>query len=180
MLAMRRPIRPWSSNSQGDSVKAREQADCAVSVVLKSLDGAGWRGRDGFQDFEDEASEGENVARRVVATVGVAVLAENDVLVSMHDLDAPMIAVDAQQSLRRGGGGQAGDEMDDLMLRRLPHAILFDLPPPSDAANLPDRRPLALNPGGFGRQHVDRALFDAAMRLLNTAIPCAQGEKPAR
>jgi hypothetical protein len=54
------------------------------------------------------------------------------------------------------------------------------LPPSSDAANLPDRRPLALNPGGFGRQHVDRALFDAAMRLLNTAIPCAQGEKPAR
>ena len=165
---------------QGDSVKAREQADCAVSVVLKSLDGAGWRGRDGIQDFEDEASEGENVARRVVATVGVAVLAENDVLVSMHDLDAPMIAVDAQQSLRRGGGGQAGDEMDDLMLRRLPHAVLFDLPPTSDAANLPDRRPLALNPGRFGRQHVDRALFDAAVRLLNTAIPCTQGEKPAR
>jgi hypothetical protein len=165
---------------QGDSVKAREQPDCAVSVVLKSLDGAGWRGRYGFQYFENEASEGENVTRRVAATVGVAVLAENDVLVSMHDLDAPMIAVDAQQSLRRGGGGQARDEMDDLMLRRLPDAVLFDLPPPSDAADLPDRRPLALNPGGFGWQHVNRALFDAAMRLLDAAIPCAQGEKPAR
>ena len=170
----------WDAGRQGDSVKAREQPDCAVSVVLKSLDGAGWRGRYGFQYFENEASEGENVTRRVAATVGVAVLAENDVLVSMHDLDAPMIAVDAQQSLRRGGGGQARDEMDDLMLRRLPDAVLFDLPPPSDAADLPDRRPLALNPGGFGWQHVNRALFDAAMRLLDAAIPCAQGEKPAR
>ena len=70
--------------------------------------------------------------------------------------------------------------MDDLMLRRLPHAVLFDLPPTSDAANLPDRRPLALNPGGGGRQHIDGAPFDAPMRLFDAAIPCAQGEKPAR
>ena len=84
-----------------------------------------------------------------------------------------MIAIDAEQSLWRGGGGQAGDEMDDLMLRRLPHAVLFDLAPTSDAADLPDRRPLALNAGGFGRQHVDRALFDAPMRLFDAAIPCA-------
>jgi hypothetical protein len=54
------------------------------------------------------------------------------------------------------------------------------LPPPSDAADLPDRRPLALNPGGLGWQHVDRTLFNAAMRLLDAAIPCAQGKKPAR
>jgi hypothetical protein len=92
------------SAAQGDSVKAREQPDCAVSVILKSLDGAGWRGRDGSQYFENEASEGEYVARRVVATVGVVVLAKDDVLVSMHDLDAPMIAIDAQQILWRGGG----------------------------------------------------------------------------
>jgi hypothetical protein len=152
-------------------VKPREQADCAVFVVLKSLDGAGWRGRDGFEDFEDEAGKGENVARRVVATVGVAVLAKDDVLVSMHDLDAPMIAIDTQQSLWRGGGSQAGDEMDDLMLRRLPLAVLFELAPPSDAADSPDRWPLALNPGGFGRQDVDHASFDAPMRLLDAAIP---------
>jgi hypothetical protein len=69
----------------------------------------------------------------------------------MHDLDAPVIAIEAEQSLRRGGGGQAGDEVDDLMLRRLPRAVLFNLAPPSDAADLPDRWPLALNPGGFGR-----------------------------
>ena len=33
----------------------------------------------------------------------------------MHDLDPPMIAIDAQQRLWRGGGGQAGDEIDDLL-----------------------------------------------------------------
>jgi len=156
---------------QGDSLKPREQADCAVFVVLKSFDGAGWRGRDEFQDFEDEGGKGENVARCVVATVGVGVLAKDDVFVSMHDLDAPMIAIDAQQCLWRGGGGQAGDEVDDLMLRRLPLAVLFDLAPPSDAADLPDRRPLVLNAGGFGRQHVDHAPLDAPMRLFDAAIP---------
>jgi hypothetical protein len=45
---------------------------------------------------------------------------------------------------------------------------------------LPDRRPLALNPGGGGRQHIDGAPFDAPMRLFDAAIPCAQEEKPAR
>jgi hypothetical protein len=69
------------------------------------------------------------------------------------------------------GGGQTGDEVDDLMLRRLPLAVLFDLAPPSDAADSPDRWPLALNPGGFGRQYVDHASFDAPMRLLEAAIP---------
>jgi hypothetical protein len=57
------------------------------------------------------------------------------------------------------------------MLRRLPLAVLFDLAPPSDAADSPDRWPLALNPGGFGRQDVDYAPLDAPMRLFDAAIP---------
>jgi hypothetical protein len=135
--------------------------------------------RDEFEDFQDEAGEGEDVAGRVVATVGVAVLAEDDVLVSMHDLDSPMIAIDGQQSLWRGGS-QAGDEMNDLVLRRLPLAVFLELAPTFDAADLLDRRPLAFNSGGGGRQHVDGAPFDAPMRLFDAAIPCAQGKKPAR
>ena len=59
--------------------------------------------RDEFEDFQDKGGEGEDVARGVVATIGVAVLAENDVLVAMHDLNSPMIAIAGQQSLRRGG-----------------------------------------------------------------------------
>ena len=114
---------------------------------------------------------GENVSRSVVATICVAVLAEDDVLVSMHDLDPPMIAIDAQQRLWRGGGGQAGDEIDDLVLWLLPLAVLLDLARTYDATDLPNRRPLALNSDGFGRQHVDRAPFDAPMRLFDTAIP---------
>jgi hypothetical protein len=57
------------------------------------------------------------------------------------------------------------------MLRRLPLAVFFDLAPPSDAADSPDCWPLVLNPGGFGRQHVDHAPLDAPMRLFNAAIP---------
>jgi hypothetical protein len=44
----------WT-NCHGVSVKACEQPDGAISVVLKSLDGSGGRRRDGFEDFEDEA-----------------------------------------------------------------------------------------------------------------------------
>jgi hypothetical protein len=135
--------------------------------------------RNGFEDLQDEASEGEDVTRRVVATVGVAVLAENDVLVTMHDLDAPMIAIAGQQSLRRGDA-QAGDEMNDLVLRGLPLAVFLELAPPFDAADLPNCRPLVLNPGSGGRQHIDDAPFDAPMRLFDATIPCAEGEKPAR
>jgi hypothetical protein len=32
------------------------------------LDGTSWRVRDEFEDFQDKAGEGEDVARRVVAT----------------------------------------------------------------------------------------------------------------
>jgi hypothetical protein len=34
---------------------------------------------DKFEDFQHKAGEGEDVGRRVVATISVAVLAENDV-----------------------------------------------------------------------------------------------------
>jgi hypothetical protein len=126
-----------------------------------------------FSDNQRYISWWKNFAR------GYGVLAENDVLVAMHDLDSPMIAIAGQQSLRRGGA-QAGDEMNDLVLRRLPLAVFLELAPTFDPADLPDRRPLALNPGGGGRQHIDGAPFDAPMRLFDAAIPCAQGEKPAR
>jgi hypothetical protein len=36
---------------------------------------------------------------------------------------------------------------------------------------LPDGGPLALNSGGFCRQHVDRTPFDAPMRFFDAAIP---------
>lgn len=98
-----------------------------------------------------------------------------------------MIAIDGQQSLWRGGS-QAGDEMDDLVLRRLPLAVLLELAPTFDAADLPDRRPLALNPGGGGWQHVDGASFDAPIRFIvvspsETSLirqPTAAGRSPAR
>lgn len=70
------------------------------------LDGEGWRGYDGFQDFENEAGDGENVARRVIATVRVGVLGEDDVLVAMHDPYPPMIAIDTQLSRGEAAAGK--------------------------------------------------------------------------
>ena len=49
------------------------------------------------------------------------------------------------------------------MLWLLPLGVLLTLARTYDATDLPNRRPLALNSGGFGRQHVDRAPFDAPM-----------------
>ena len=54
----------------------------------------------------------------------------------MHDLDPPMIAIDAQQRLWRGGGGQAGDEIDDLVLWLLPLGVLLDLAAPRNIFSL--------------------------------------------
>jgi hypothetical protein len=48
-----------------------------VSVVLKLFDGAGWRRQD-RQDFESKSNKGKDVARRIVASIGVAVFTEND------------------------------------------------------------------------------------------------------
>ena len=46
-----------------------------------------------------------------------------------------MIAIDAQQRLWRGGGGQVGDEIDDLVLWLLPLAVLLDLARTYDASS---------------------------------------------
>ena len=164
---------------QGDLVKRREETDGTVFVVLEIFDSAGWRGGDGFQNGEDEAGEREDVGRRVVIAVGVAVLAKEDVLVSVHDLDAPMVAIGLQNGLWRGARGrQAGDQIDGF-LRLLPLSVFLDLPRPPEAADLSDRRPLIRNAGGFCGQDIDDAPLDAPMRFLDPAITTAEGEKPA-
>lgn len=145
------------------------------------FDGAGWRGRDGFEDFESKAEKGKDVSRRIVAAVGVAILAENDVLVSMHDLDAPMAAIDAKKRFgRRLAGRRSGDQIDDFLLGLLPSAVLLALPKARDAANVFYAGPVPLDAGGLGGKHVDRTPFDAPMRLLVVAVIRDQGEKPAR
>jgi hypothetical protein len=52
-------------------------------------------GETGFGMFAREAGARENIARRVGAAVGGAVLTENDVLVPLLDRAAAMIALDA-------------------------------------------------------------------------------------
>lgn len=47
-----------------------------------------------FEDFEREADERENVAGGVAEAVGISVLPTDNVLVAVHDLDAPMLAVE--------------------------------------------------------------------------------------
>ena len=60
-----------------------EQAQGLVHLrILELFNSSGLaRGRDGFQNFEREANKGKDVSRRVVASICVAVLAEDDVFV---------------------------------------------------------------------------------------------------
>lgn len=76
---------------------------------------------------------------RVGAAVGIAVFAEDDVVVPLHDLAAPMIAIDADQ--RSWRGGQAVDQIDGLLLRRAPFPIHFLPAPTLYVADLAAYRP---------------------------------------
>ncbi len=77
---------------QRDLLETGVKADYAVSVVLRVLDGAGRRGRDGFQSIENGAGEAETLPRSA-GTARLAVLAEDDFPVSMRDLYPPAIAI---------------------------------------------------------------------------------------
>lgn len=61
------------------------------------LDGPGWRVCNRPQDFQRQAGEREDVAGRVVEAIWVAIFAEGDVLVPVHDLEAPLGAVNLQE-----------------------------------------------------------------------------------
>ena len=149
--------------------------------MARIVDGADCRWRDRLEDFAREGEKRKDVSRRVVAAVGVAILAKDHVLVAMHDLDAPVFPVDTQKRLGRGlGGGQAGDQIDDFFFRRVPRAMLLALPRAPDAANVFHGWPVVPDAGGLGGKHVDRAAFDAPVRLVRCALEGDQGEKPAR
>ena len=107
-------------------------------------------------------NKGKDVARRVAAAVGVAVLAENDVLVPVHDFHAPMAAIGCRKRLRRRlAVWKTGDRIDGFLLKLLPLAALLALPKTRDAANVFHARPVLLDAGGLCRKHADRAPFDA-------------------
>ncbi len=73
----------------------------------------------------------------VVFAVCVSVLAEENVFVSVHNLDAPMIPVELKQGLwSRFDFGQAGDEINGFFFYRLPFALLFALNEAAHATDL--------------------------------------------
>lgn len=166
--------------TQGDSVSpgsGGEHAQRLAPVVLELFDGAGWGGRDGFEDVEGEAGQRKDVLLGVVAAVGVAVLAESDVLVSMHDLDASMAAIDGEKRLGRDlAVGDARDQIDDLRLSLFPLAVFLDLSNARYAADMRHARPVLLDPGGDGGQRVDRTFLAAPMALFEGALKRAEGE----
>lgn len=68
--------------------------------MLEIFQGLGWRARNGFQDGQNKVVEDEDVVRRGVFATGAGVFAEKDILVSVHDFNAPMLAIKVQQDLR--------------------------------------------------------------------------------
>ena len=75
---------------------------------------------------------------------------------------------------------KTGDQINDFLLGLVPSAVLLALPKARDAADVFHARPIVLDAGGVCWKHVDRTLFDAPVRLFNSALKRDEGEKPAR
>jgi len=111
--------------------------------------------------------------------VGVSVFAEGEVLVAVHDLDVPVIAIERQQQGWRSIPGiKAGNEP-----RRfgslVPLSVPAGLANAGDAADLPYMRPGFADIGGFGGQDLDPPCLDPPMSLFY-GFMTAEGKKPAR
>ena len=134
----------------------------------------------GSEDGQNEVVENEDVVRCIVFAAGASVFAEEDILAPVHDLNAPMLAVEVQQVLRRSlGFRQAGNQIDRFFFRREPLAFLLALNDAANAADLPNRGPIILDVGGLDRQNVDDASFDPTVRFSRSAVVIFEGEKPA-
>lgn len=118
--------------------------------------------------------------RGVVFAAGARVFAEKNILVSVHDLNAPMFAIEVQQVLRRSlDFGQAGNQIDRFFFRWKPLTFLLALNDAANAADLLNRWPIILDVGGLDRQNVDDASLDPAVRFSGSAVVFFEGEKPA-
>ena len=154
--------------------------DGAVFVVLKVLKGLCWRGRYRGEDGKDKIVEDKKHMRRIVFAAGASIFAEKNVFVSVHDFDAPVSAVEFEKIERRSLDlRQAGDEIGDFDRWRRPYLLLFALNNATNAADLPDRRPISLNIRGFNGKNVDGSSLDPAVRFLRSAVVTLEGGKPA-
>jgi hypothetical protein len=116
----------------------------------------------------------------MVAAVGAPIFAQKNILVAMHDFDAPVFAVEREQLLRRRlVGRQAGDQIRHFFFRWLPYAFLFALNDATYATDLAHSWPVILNVGSFDRKNINDALLDAAMRFIDARVMMTEGEKPA-
>jgi len=139
--------------------------------VLEIFQGLGRRVGDGFEEGQNEVIEDEDVVRGGVFTTGAGVFAEKDILVPVHDLNAPMLAIEVHQVLRRSlGFGQAGNQINDFFFRRKPLAFLLALNDAADTADLLNRRPIIPDVCGLDRQHVDGHEAGAMSFWLQTEL----------
>lgn len=108
-----------------------------------------------------------------------AVFVEKYVLVSVHDFNLPVIAVEGQKVFGRGlFFAQAGDE-EDGFVRRFPLPLLLALDGAVNTANLPNARPLFLDLCRAGGQNINAPLLDATVRLFLFTFKAFEGEKLA-
>jgi len=172
VCAARRFSKVWAHAANKRKALFLSSWNCSIARVGE--------GETDFQYFEREANKGKDVSRRFVASICVAVLSEDDVLVSMHDLYAPMAAMaDKSASGEASPFGKRRSD-NDFLLGLVPLAVLLTLPKARDAADVFHARPIVLDAGGVCWKHVDRTPFDAPMRLLIAALKRDEGEKPAR
>jgi hypothetical protein len=73
-------------------------------------------------------------------------------------------------------GRKTGDKIDNFFRQLLPLSALLAPAQAPSASDTFDRRPFVSNAGGFRRQHVDCALFDAPMRLFDGALKREEGK----
>ncbi len=116
----------------------------------------------------------------IVFAVGIGILAQEDILVAVHDFNAPMVAVEGEEVLWCGFClGEAGDEIGDFLGGRLPDALFPALNNTAHPADLGNAWPVPTHKSGLGGKHINDAPLNAAMGLLNAAVMGPEGGKPA-
>ena len=145
-------------SSQGDSEKpdffvSCDDRDSFCAIILDYFDRSCRRFCDAFKQGQGATGEREDILRRMVRTVCVAIFSQCDVLVSMHDFNLPMISIEPQNGFWCGRchtGYQIGNLR--FAFRDLAFADMIELRPYFRTGSL-------LTLGGHFPSHIFKSLF---------------------
>ena len=171
---------------QGDSEKpdffvSCDDRDSFGTIILDYFDRSCRRFCDAFKQGQGATGEREDILRRIVRTVCVAIFSQCDVLVSMHDFNLPMISIEPQNGFwcdRCHAGYQIGDLR--FAFRDLAFADMAATT--GDTRDAGDCRPCIAHVFAerVGGQKLNIAPINSSMTWLWLLLPLCEGEKPAR